>query len=108
MGTNTSSHWVDAVALPSKCAPGVADALFKVCVNFVAYNTLYLGGYNTTDVLHLRHVFRGISVYSVLSGSWFAYMLWYKIIAYSYMTCSFDCPHTIKCDVSHVTNIPNC
>ena len=26
------TKWVDAVALPSKCAPGVAGALFKVCV----------------------------------------------------------------------------
>ena len=32
------TKWVDAVALPSKCAPGVAGALFKVCVCYCLGN----------------------------------------------------------------------
>ena len=31
---------------------------------------------------------------------------WYRITVYSCMTCGFDRPHAIKCDVSHVTKYP--
>ena len=38
--------------------------------------------------------------YTIVSNK--NYMHWYRIIVYSCMTCGFDRPHAIKCDVSHV------
>ena len=96
-GNGSFWHWIRPLLSKAMERPS-----WRLTQNLVRFRSLWAG-----IMRLLCSMWQRDSAVSYTIASNKNYTHWYRIIVYSCMTCGFDRPHAIKCDVSHVTKYPS-